>query len=67
MLIQYSDQCGKIAPQKNHRGAIFSQTVIVKHSPLGDLFTIAVCEKFAPRRFFHDRRLSENRPLLCDC
>jgi len=35
----------KIAPLKNHWGAIFSQTTIVKHSPLGDLFTIAVCEK----------------------
>jgi len=35
-------------PLKNCRGPIFSQTVIVKHSPLGDLFTIAVCEKIAP-------------------
>jgi len=44
----------KIAPLKNRRGAIFSQTVIVKHSPLGDLFTIAFCKKIAPRRFLHD-------------
>jgi len=44
-------------PQKKLPGVIFSQTVIVKHSPLGDLFTIAVCEKIALRRFIHDRRL----------
>jgi len=39
---------GKIAPLKNRWGVIFSQTAIVKHSPLGDLFPIAVCEKIAP-------------------
>jgi len=42
----------KIAPQKNRRRAIFSQTVIVQHRPLGDLFTIAVSEKITPRRLF---------------
>jgi len=47
----------KNRPQTNRRRAIFSQAVIVKHSPLGDLFTIAVFEKIAPRRFIHDRGL----------
>jgi len=57
---------GKIARQNNRQGTIFSQTVIVKHSPLCDLFTITVCKKIAPRRFIHDRRLWENCPLLFD-
>jgi len=35
-------------PQKVAGGAIFSQAAIVKYSPLGNLFTIAVCEKIAP-------------------
>jgi len=55
---------GKIAPQTNSRGAnfladgdretfaprsaIYARSPSVRKSPLGDLFTIAVCEKIAP-------------------
>jgi len=47
--------CGKFAPQKFTGGAIFSQTAIVKHSPLGDLLTIAVCEKIASMLFDREK------------
>jgi len=39
----------------------------VRKSPLakgGDYFMHAEHEQFAPRRFIHDRRLSENRPSI---
>jgi len=38
----------KSPPKKNRRRVILSQTVIVKHLPLGNLFTITVCEKITP-------------------
>jgi len=43
----------KNCPPKKLPGVIFSQTVIVKRSPLGDLFTFAVCEKIPPQLFDH--------------
>jgi len=52
----------KNRPPKKRWGAFFSQ--IVKHSPLGDLFMITVCEKIAPRLFIHDRRCDKIAPIV---